>query len=228
MAFALAFFTVNVVFMLQVLGAGQGYLADRFTYVGYAGLFWGLAYGFQRLRARGLGTPLQVGVGGLRAPAGGVCVSLHRGLGRRRQALGARRRGLPQHRHRLRQPRDFGCANADRPPRRCRSSPRAIAADPTAGTYLNSRGKLHFDEGRTPEAIADYTAGLQREPELAELLINRGAAFAKTGNYAAAEADLDSGLELEPDNFNGYLNRSLAVLHDGPHGRRARGLRDDA
>lgn len=37
--FGLFFFLVNVVFVLQWVKAGQGYLADRFTYVAYLGLF---------------------------------------------------------------------------------------------------------------------------------------------------------------------------------------------
>ncbi|HMP30280.1 MAG TPA: tetratricopeptide repeat protein, partial [Saprospiraceae bacterium] len=37
--FGLLFFFFNVVMMLQILGAGQGFLADRFTYIPYLGLF---------------------------------------------------------------------------------------------------------------------------------------------------------------------------------------------
>ncbi|HMU05309.1 MAG TPA: hypothetical protein PJ990_16865, partial [Saprospiraceae bacterium] len=42
--FGLAFFIVNIIFLLQILGAGQGYLADRFTYIAYFGLFFVIAY----------------------------------------------------------------------------------------------------------------------------------------------------------------------------------------
>jgi protein O-mannosyl-transferase len=37
--FGLTFFFLNIVFLLQILGAGQGFLADRFTYIAYLGLF---------------------------------------------------------------------------------------------------------------------------------------------------------------------------------------------
>jgi len=36
----LAFFTVNVMFMLQIVQAGQCFLADRYTYIAYFGLFF--------------------------------------------------------------------------------------------------------------------------------------------------------------------------------------------
>ncbi len=34
-------------FLLQILGAGQGFIADRFTYIAYLGLFFIYAFGFQ-------------------------------------------------------------------------------------------------------------------------------------------------------------------------------------
>ncbi|MEZ5059824.1 MAG: hypothetical protein R2879_22555, partial [Saprospiraceae bacterium] len=40
LVFGVAFFTFNIMFLLQVLGAGQGLLADRFSYVAYFGLFF--------------------------------------------------------------------------------------------------------------------------------------------------------------------------------------------
>lgn len=42
--FGIVFFFVNVVFVLQVLGAGQAFLADRFTYIPYLGFFFIVAY----------------------------------------------------------------------------------------------------------------------------------------------------------------------------------------
>ncbi len=40
MFFGIAFFFSNVFLLLQILGAGQGFLADRFTYIAYFGLFF--------------------------------------------------------------------------------------------------------------------------------------------------------------------------------------------
>ena len=214
LTFALALFSVNVVFMLQVLGAGQGFLADRFTYVGYLGVFWGVAYAAQLAWRGERGAVVRAGVVGYVLMLA-MLAYRYTGVWRDGDALWAHvaerypqtgtaygNRGLW-----LRERGETAEALA--------LFTRAIEADPRGGTYLNSRGKLHFDEGRTAEAIADYTLGIEREPELAELRINRGAAYAKTGQYAAAEADLDEGLAMEPDNFNGYLNRSLLYYTTG-------------
>src|SRR5690606_25669530 len=42
-------FTLNIVFVLQVVGAGQGFIADRFTYIPYLGLFLIYAVLFEKL-----------------------------------------------------------------------------------------------------------------------------------------------------------------------------------
>jgi protein O-mannosyl-transferase len=46
--FALGFFICNVILLLQFFGAGQGYLADRFTYVPYFGFFFGAGWLLER------------------------------------------------------------------------------------------------------------------------------------------------------------------------------------
>jgi len=50
--FGLGFFIVNILLLLQIVGAAQGYLADRFTYIAYFGLFFMMAYGFNELYKR--------------------------------------------------------------------------------------------------------------------------------------------------------------------------------
>src|SRR4030095_192144 len=47
--FGLLFFIFNVMFVLQIVGAGQGFLADRFTYIPYAGLIFIVIYAGQWL-----------------------------------------------------------------------------------------------------------------------------------------------------------------------------------
>lgn len=42
--FGMLFFLVNIVFLLQFLQAGSGYMADRFSYVSYIGLIFGFIY----------------------------------------------------------------------------------------------------------------------------------------------------------------------------------------
>jgi protein O-mannosyl-transferase len=50
-AFGALFFLVNVMFVLQFKGAGKAFMADRFTYIPYLGLFFMAAYYFQEKTA---------------------------------------------------------------------------------------------------------------------------------------------------------------------------------
>ncbi len=74
--FAMLFFFFNVMFLLQVLGAGQGFLADRFTYVPYFGFFalaaWAYDhYGSANARLRGnLNVAAWIVFGKMAAPCG--------------------------------------------------------------------------------------------------------------------------------------------------------------
>lgn len=45
--FAFMFFLVNIMFVLQFKGAGKAFMADRFTYIPYLGIFYALARGYQ-------------------------------------------------------------------------------------------------------------------------------------------------------------------------------------
>jgi tetratricopeptide (TPR) repeat protein len=49
LTFGILFFTFNIIFLLQFKIAGRAYLADRFTYIAYFGLFFLYAYWFQNL-----------------------------------------------------------------------------------------------------------------------------------------------------------------------------------
>ena len=48
-AFGFLFFFVNIFMLLQIKGAGKAFLADRFTYIPYLGLFYVIAYYFNAI-----------------------------------------------------------------------------------------------------------------------------------------------------------------------------------
>jgi len=92
-----------------------------------------------------------------------------------------------------------------------------------AGTLVN-RGILEAAAGRTDAAIADFDAGLARDPSLSAGYMNRGAAFLKSGRYAQARADFDRAIDLGTADLHvAYFNRGeaqeasgdlLAAYHD--------------
>jgi tetratricopeptide (TPR) repeat protein len=79
-----------------------------------------------------------------------------------------------------------------------------------AGTLIN-RGILNAAAGRNEAAIADFTAGLTRDPGLSAGYMNRGAAYLKARRYNEARADFDRAISLGTDDLHvAYFNRGEA------------------
>lgn len=221
--FGLAFFTFNVMFMLQVVGAGQGFIADRFTYVPYFGLFFLVGYYYQQISQQksSFGKGLSLGLGAYLLVFG-VMTWQQNKIWRNGGTLWTH---VLKYYNKIDTPysnraqfyRDQGNIN-----QALADYTKAIEVNPDKGSTYNSRGKTYFDLGGpkndrnlVQQAITDYTKGIKFSPELGELYANRGAALGYLGKNQAALVDLNKAIELEPDKAGGYANRSLLYMQSG-------------
>ena len=207
--FGILFFIVNVMFVLQVVGAGQGYLADRFTYIPYIGLMFIVSYGGQWLYQN------KPSVGKPALYAFGVMMLLFLLLTFRQNQIWRNSDTLWSHvlkyhtntnlpyRNRANYRRDQG-----RIEEALADYNAAIALKPDAALY-NSRAKLYFNQENYSEALKDYNNAIRADSSKGEFYINRGAVFALSGQLDLALADFNKGLALNPEHANGYKNRSL-------------------
>ncbi len=226
--FGTAFFFVNVMFLLQWKGAGQGFLADRFTYVPYFGLFAIAAYYFDQYYRQekyrsvlqgavvaltliyGIWTVQQVGIW----KNGGTLWTHVMKFEKETNSLPYVNRGQ-FNRNQL---GNYNAALAD--------YTKAISIEKSNPELYNSRGKTYFDmatsgkfqnqEGTlVQKALEDYNAALGQEKikkkTRSEVLINRGAALGFLEQFAASIQSLDEGIALDSTNKNGYFNRSIAL-----------------
>ncbi len=197
--FGTAFFFMNIMFLLQVVGAGQGFLADRFTYVAYFGLFavagWyaGTAEDQNKKYKYYLWATIIV-AGSVYAymsfeqtkiwKNGGIMWSHVIGIEKETSSLPYSKRGQY-----YRDINDFEKALSD--------FTTSIRLNPKNSETYKSRGKCYFDMVMTnhapgkqkeylQQAISDFTKGLalpaDKQESKAEMLINRGAAYAALGN----------------------------------------------
>ncbi|HUR30039.1 MAG TPA: tetratricopeptide repeat protein, partial [Saprospiraceae bacterium] len=207
--FGFLFFLFNVMFLLQVVGAGQGYLADRFTYIPYMGLIFMVVYGLQSIveRKPNLSKPLLYGFIAI-----GVIFMLltfrQNQIWRNSDTLWTHvlkyhtNTSLP-YRNRANHRRDEG-----RIEEALADYNSAITLKPDAALY-NSRAKLYFNLEKYQEAMNDYNKAIAFDSTAGEYYINRGAVWALTGNFQPALQDFNKGLTLSPEHANGYKNRSL-------------------
>ena len=223
--FGIVFFTFNIVFLLQVVGAGQAFLADRFVYIPYFGLSVALVYYGMRLMERSRQWHLgMLAIAGLWA-AGLTFISWqHVPVWQNSGTLWTHvvkyyeNSALP-FRNRAQFYRDNGqydLALAD--------YARSIALDQDPNV-INSRARLNFDRQNWSDALVDYNLAIELDPNVGEYWINRGAVHAMQQNYEAALSDMTRGIELDPAFENGYKNRSLVYQALGQIGKAQQDLR---
>jgi len=208
--FGFLVFFFNVVFMLQILGAGQGFIADRFTYIPYLGLFFIAGYYldyFTKNKSKAgvflkYGLMVFLGISALlsyrqiKTWENGETLWTHAIKHLETTTLPHGNRGFY-----YRNKKQYQKALAD--------YNEAIKIKPKGDLY-NSRGKTYFDMGQIASAIKDYQEAIKFNPEKAEFHVNLGAAFGAQGNIDAAVIALNAGVAADPEFANGYLNRSLA------------------
>jgi len=207
--FGFLFFIFNVMFLLQVVGAGQGYLADRFTYMPYMGLMFIVAYAAQKLYQNkpSMEKPVLYGFSAI--------IVLFMLLTWKQNQIWRNSDTLWTHvlkyhtntslpfRNRANYRRDQG-----RIDEALADYNSAIALKPDGALY-NSRAKLYFNQQKFQQAMDDYNKAIALDNTKGEYYINRGAVYALTGNFQPALQDFNKGLELTPEHANGYKNRSL-------------------
>ena len=208
--FGFLFFFVNVVFMLQIIGAGQGYLADRFTYIGYIGLFFLVALAIRQLALSKLNyflLPLAGFYLGVltvqtsqRLRVWENTETLFTDVIEKYPRVAVAHNNMGRY---FREQNQYDKAIA--------SYNEALEIDPDGYNTLNNRGKAFFDTGRTEEALADFNRSVDLNGEYAESRSNRGAALASKGEFEAALTDLDKAVELEPGNLSARSNRALVL-----------------
>ncbi len=207
--FGFAFFVFNVMFLLQVLGAGQGLKADRFTYIPYMGLFFIVAWGYDQLGKHrpqfknyaGIGLGLYLLLFGYMTfqqckiwkDGGTMWTHVLKYYDRSTLPWGNRARFFRESGNIRQAETDYKKAISIRP----------------SGDLHNSLGKTFFDSDRPQQAIEQYNKAIALKSDEAEFYVNRGAAHGKMGNLQAALQDLNLGIETDPEFSNAYLNRSL-------------------
>ncbi|MEE9437687.1 MAG: tetratricopeptide repeat protein [Saprospiraceae bacterium] len=212
--FGLLFFTANIVFLLQILGAGQGFLADRFTYIAYFGLFFIIGYFFDKyLTNQKLKLPL-IGIATIGLLSYGYTTVNQNKVWQNSETLWTKvlkhydKTTLP-YGNRANYRRDNGQIQGA-----LSDYSQSIALKPSAQAY-NSRARLYFQMGKENLnlALQDYNKAIEMTPNDGEFLINRGATFARLGQIDKGIDDINKGLKLKPDHVAGYINRS--VLYNG-------------
>jgi len=209
--FGFLVFFFNVIFMLQIVGAGQGFIADRFTYIPYLGLFFIAGFYFDKLNKQDVkkANILKYSLIGflvvcaflsfqqIKTWKNGETLWTHAINNLETTTLPYSNRGFY-----YRERKQFQKALLD--------YNSAIKINGSKGDLYNSRGKTYFDMNNVGPAIEDYRRAIALDNEKAEYHVNLGAALGAQGNIPGALQALNAGVAADPEFANAYLNRSLA------------------
>jgi tetratricopeptide (TPR) repeat protein len=208
--FGLLFFLFNVMFLLQIVGAGKGYMAERFTYVPYFGLFFIAAYAMQKLIEKNKSqamvvksvfygyvfilavlsfqrTKIWLNSGTLWTD----CVSKYPTADVAYDNLGVYYRSIKQN--------DKALENYNK----------VLAINPNYALTYNNRGNIYFETGQDELALADYNKAIELDSSGVKRYTNRALIFLRRQEYAKAEKDFEKALQLDSNFYMIYFNRGI-------------------
>lgn len=214
--FGILFFIVNIVLLLQVVGAGQGFLAERFSYIPYIGIFLIYAKFTEKLLVDFyqyktvlyslivlyLTTLTVITINQRNTWKDSITlwdnvIEKYPNSSMAYNNLGHHYRQLNNY--------DKALANYNQ----------AIHYDPDNNQAYANRGKVWVEKGEVDKALADYNKSIEIKDNIAETYGNRGAAFGMKKELNKALADLNRALELEPNNSSALSNRGFVYYQMG-------------
>ena len=212
--FGLTFFIVNIIFLLQILGAGQGFLADRFTYIAYFGLFFTVVFYFDQWRLQQPKKKWAMTLPVLLVLV--IYASMTYSQNKIWKDSGTMWTHVLKYYDKTTTP--YGNrANFYRDKGMYKEAlvdyNATIALKDEQPQAYNSRARLFFTVAKGRDtlllALRDYNKAIQYEPKNGEFYTNRGATFARLGDIDKAIEDISKGILYKPDHHVAYLNRSI-------------------
>ena len=225
LVFGLLFFTFNIMFLLQVLGAGQGFLADRFTYIAYLGLFIIYASGLQLLLERytKFDKIIYITVVLILGVFGYINFQQNK-IWKNGETLWSYVLKYNPSTALVWENRASHYKDTGRIGEAIHDFTRAISLKPDNPIAFYSRGNLYqyytdAAPGTLRIAVQDYTNAIQLSPATAEYIVQRGIAYFKLGMLQNALQDLNAAERLNPAIQDIYSYRSSVYINLGQYDR---------
>jgi tetratricopeptide (TPR) repeat protein len=216
-AFGLAFYTLNIVFVLQLVPVGGAIIADRYSYVPSIGLFLAWAWLALELVARwprartGVAVLVLVWLAALGISTAGRTEVWHDSSSLWNDTL-ARYPDIPEARlNRALARHETGDAVGA-----LDDLSAAVLLAPEYAQAWGHRGVIRHQLGDNDAALQDLDRAVRLRPT-AELLTNRAAVRLAVGNAPGAIMDLNGALEQNPGMLIAWSNRGRARTALGQH-----------
>ena len=211
----LLFFLVNIILVLQILPVGGAFMAERYSYISYIGLFYIIACllteSDDNVKFSAPRKIMLTGVFILFSTFLSI-TTFHR-IAMWKDSLALFDDVVTKYpenwlayylRGSARNETDVAGSIDD--------YKKSIALKPENPDACNNLGNIYSAGGRYPEALAVYNAALTYDSTLTEAFNNRGAVKAILGDLNGALSDINKALTLKPGYRDAYRNRGLVRL----------------
>ena len=216
--FGLLFFFVNVMFVLQVVGAGKAFMAERFTYVPYFGLFFIAAIALQNFTEQKKNLSFIV-KGAFFIYAAVFAVASYQ------RTLVWKNSGTLWSDNVKKYPKsDVGYDNLGVWYRSIKQNDRALenynkvlALNPKYALTYNNRGNIYFERGQDELALADYNMAISLDAKKVTTYANRALIHIRKNEFDKALEDFNKAEQLDSTFARTYYNRGIYYDMVGDH-----------
>lgn len=211
--FGLLFFFVNVMFVLQVVGAGKAFMADRFTYVPYFGLFFIAATALQDLSERKTNISFFIKSVFVIYAAVFAVMSYQR-------IFVWKNSGTLWKDNISKYPlSDVGYDNLGVYYRSLKDNDKAmenynkvLSINPKYALTYNNRGNIYFERGQDDLALADYNKAIELDAKKVTTYANRALIYCRKNDFTKAKEDFAKAEQIDSTFAKTYFNRG--ILYD--------------
>jgi len=208
--FAVIFFILNIVLVLQILPVGKALMADRYAYLPSIGFFFLFVYAIEKFLNFRKGRMIGGGILAIYILALGIFSFKHvqvwkdsfslwnYAIGHIPSDVAYNNRGVE-----FNKTEEYTKAIDD--------FNKALELNPGHKEGYNNLGVALANLGKNKEAIAAYDNALKIHPTYVNALYNRGNSYAKLNEAQAALNDYDQVLKLDSEYLSVYNNRGLVL-----------------
>jgi tetratricopeptide (TPR) repeat protein len=197
--FGFLFFLVNIMFVLQFKGAGKAFMADRFTYIPYFGLFFILAKKYADITEGRIKSGLASALPIVAAGFVGLCAVLTFFQNQTWQSSVALWENVTS-----KHPEDalswnnkgLALLDLDENEKAYQAYESALKADPQQFDALFNMAVTLNKLKKYPEAIKVYDRALAVKPDYADAYYSRGQVFVNANEFTKAVADFEKAMQL--------------------------------
>lgn len=212
--FGFLFFLFNVIFILQVVGTGQTFIADRFTYIAYIGLFFLIAWALNFLYISKWKTYVII-LGVVYLAFLGMATWNRTQVWKNSETLFSDVIGKYPKFAIAYNNLGFYYRDQNQYEKAIEAYGKSIEINPQGYVSYNNRGEAYFDRGEIDKALEDMNMAIKLKPDYIKALSNRGAALGSKKEFVLALKDLDKAIALDAKNLKAYTNRSLVYYSLG-------------